>query len=357
VGCASRRFEKKGTGVSASPQLELASALGAIPSIPAGWALLCSENELRHGPAVRQVAGQRLVVFRTATGQVGVLDSRCAHLGADLTRGRVVGEALECPYHSWSYRPDGTCDRVPADPTAACDVRQTSYPAEVRHGFVYYFHAPRALYPLPFYDAIDPGEFVCSKPIEIALDCPWYMVGVNAFDFQHLHAVHERRLLDTPLVDSPTPWSRAATTRSVVGSSTWYDRVMRTVSGPHAEMTATSWAGSLIFVRVQFARMTTYGMVSVRPAGERKTVTHILAYLPRSRRRLLDVARLRIRRFFIHQFLRADGSRLDGLRAGPLHLIGADRELREYLLWLASVSNGLPADTVATRNTRVLVSS
>jgi phenylpropionate dioxygenase-like ring-hydroxylating dioxygenase large terminal subunit len=307
--------------------------------------LLCSERDLRHGPAVREVGGHRLVVFRTGAGRVGVLDARCAHLGADLSRGRVVGETLECPFHSWSYRPDGRCERLPAGPTEACDVRQTSYPAEIRHGFVYYFHAPRALYPLPFYDAVDPCEFVCAKPLEFVLDCPWYMVGANAFDFQHLYAVHERRLLEPPRVDSPTPWSRAATTRSVVGNSTWYDRVTRRVSGSAAEMTATSWGGSLILVRVRFARMTTYGIVSVRPLGENRSVTHILAYLPRSRSALLDAARLRVRRFFIHEFIRGDGMRLDGLRAGPLHLIGADRELRAYLLWLACISNGLSADS------------
>jgi phenylpropionate dioxygenase-like ring-hydroxylating dioxygenase large terminal subunit len=343
--------------VSASPQLELASALRAIPSIPAGWALLCSEPELRRGPAVRQLLGQRLVVFRTATGRVGVLDSRCAHLGADLARGRVVGETLECPYHSWSYRPDGTCERLPAEPAAACDVRQISYPSEVRHGFVYYFHAPRALYPLPFYEALDPCEFVCSKPLEIVLDCPWYMVGANAFDFQHLYAVHERRLLDAPRVDSPTPWSRVATTRSDVGSSTWYDRFTRRLAGPDAEMTAASWAGSLIFVRVRFARMTTYGMVSVRPLGENKTVAHILAYLPRSRSMAFDAARVRVRRFFIHEFLRADVSRLNGLRAGPLHVIEADRELRAYLLWLACASNGEPTEGFGMNKPELAVSS
>ena len=342
--------------MSASRQFGLASALRAIPSIPAGWALLCSERELRRGPIVRQVLGQRLVVFRTATGRIGVLDSRCAHLGADLARGRVAGETLVCPYHSWSYRPDGTCERVPAEPAAACDVRQLSYPAEARHGFVYYFHAPRALYPLPFFDAVDPDQYVCSTPIEIVLECPWYMVGVNAFDFQHLHAVHERRLLESPRVDSPTPWSRAATTRCAVGSSTWYDCAMRAFAGPDAEMTAASWAGSLIFVRVRFARMTTYGMVSVRPLGENSTVTHILAYAPRSKSMALDAARLRVRRFFIGEFVRADASRLDGLRAGPLHTIDADRELRAYLLWLARASNGLQADSFTMR-TRELVAS
>jgi len=334
----------------ASRRVDVERALVMFPAVPAGWTLLCSERELRNGPAVRQIFGRRLAIFTTASGRVGVLDARCGHLGADLARGRVIGDALECPYHSWRYRTDGTCENVPAEPAAACDVRQPSYPAEVRHGFVYYFHAPRALYPLPFYDGIDPAEFVCSPPIEIALECPWYMVGANAFDVQHLYAVHERRLLEPPRVESPTPWSRTVTTRSLVGSSTWYDRIIRDVCGPDAEMTATTWSGSLIFVRVRFARMTTFGMVSVQPLAGNRTAAHIVAYLPRSRSRLLDAARLRIRRVFIHAFVRADRSRLDGLRPGPLHLIDADHELRAYLQWVASASSGLPAEGMTTQS-------
>ena len=87
-------------------------------------------------------------------------------------------------------------------------------------------------------------------------------------------------------------------------------------------------------------------MVSVRPLGDNRTAAHIVAYLPRSRSRLLDAARLRLRRFFIHAFVGADRSRLDGLRPGPLHLIDADDELRAYLQWVARASNGLPADAM-----------
>jgi len=332
---------------------EVASVLAKLPTIPMGWSLLCTERDLLKGPTVCQVLGERLVAFRTATGRIGVLDSRCGHLGADLAKGRVVGEALECPYHSWSYCPDGSCERLPAQPEAARDVRQVRYPAEVRQGLVYYFHAPRALFPLPFFDGEDPEKFVCSKPLDIVLECPWYMVSANSFDFQHLHSVHERRLLEVPQAECPSPWSRVARSRSAVGTSTWYDRVTHLFSGPEAEMTATDWGGSLIFVRVRFNRTTTYGMVSVRPLEGNKTLVKIVAHLPRTRSILLDAAHVRLRLLFIHWFLRSDASRLEGLRVGPMHLIEADRELLAYLQWLVRASNGLPADSTGSSQTRL----
>lgn len=327
---------------------ETASVVAKLPSIPMGWSLLCAERDLLKGPAVCQVLGERLVAFRTATGRIGVLDSRCGHLGADLAKGRVVGEALECPYHSWSYCPDGSCERVPAQPEAAKDVRQTGYPAEVRQGLVYYFHAPRALFPLPFFEGEDPDKFVSSKPLDIVLGCPWYMVGANSFDFQHLYSVHERRLLEVPRAECFSPWSRMARSRSAVGTTTWYDRITHWLSGPEAEMTATDWGGSLIFVRVRFKRTATYGMVSVRPLEGNKTLVQIVAHLPRTRSVLLDAARVQVRLLFIRWFLRSDESRLEGLRAGPMHLIEADRELLAYLQWLVRVSNGLPANSAGS---------
>jgi phenylpropionate dioxygenase-like ring-hydroxylating dioxygenase large terminal subunit len=330
---------------------EVSSVVAKLPPIPMGWSLLCAERDLRNGPIACQGIGERLVTFRTAAGRIGVLDSRCGHFGADLAKGRVTGETLVCPYHSWSYRPGGGCERLPAHQESACDVRQGSYPAEVRQGLVYYFHGPKALFPLPFFDGEDPEKFVASKPLDILLECPWYMVGANSFDFQHLYSVHERRMLEPPLAECPTPWSRRARTRSAVGTSTWYDLVARRFSGPEAEMTATDWGGSLIFVRVRFDRTTTYGMVSLRPLGSNKTLVQVVAHLPRTRSALLDAARVRLRLLFIHLFLRSDATRLDGLRAGPMHLIQADREFLAYLQWLALASNGLPAESPAPSQT------
>ena len=66
------------------------------PSFPASWYPLCRSSELKR----RQVLGLEafgfdLAVFRTASGKVVALQAQCVHMGADLSRGRVVGEAGE----------------------------------------------------------------------------------------------------------------------------------------------------------------------------------------------------------------------------------------------------------------------
>jgi phenylpropionate dioxygenase-like ring-hydroxylating dioxygenase large terminal subunit len=276
------------------------------------------------------------------------MDARCAHMGADLGRGKVVGESLECAYHRWRYGLDGRCERIPCISPSPIPsfAQQEVYPAEIYNDLVFVFHGARALYPLPFFDGRAPQDFVCSEPFVIELECPWYMIGANAFDFQHLYSVHERQLLETPAVQTRGPFARVARTVSRVGHLGWYDGFVRRICGDTAEMTVTDWSGCLIFVRVRLRRAVTYGMVSVRPLSENRVRVYIFAFLENSRteiaRTLVDPLRTRVRRLFIEQFVRADAERLSGIRKGPLNLIAADEELSKYFEWLTHAANGIP---------------
>src|SRR5207244_4267535 len=93
-----------------------APAASRFAAYPATWYLFGAAGELRRGPVSRDMLGRRLVAFRTASGRLGVMDARCAHLGADLARGCVDGEIIRCPFHHWEYDLDGHCTRIPGDP-------------------------------------------------------------------------------------------------------------------------------------------------------------------------------------------------------------------------------------------------
>jgi phenylpropionate dioxygenase-like ring-hydroxylating dioxygenase large terminal subunit len=60
------------------------------------------------------VLEKNLVVFRTTSGKIHVLDAFCPHLGANIgVGGSVVGEDIRCPFHSWTFNGDGICTSVP----------------------------------------------------------------------------------------------------------------------------------------------------------------------------------------------------------------------------------------------------
>ena len=63
------------------------------------------------------LAGVDLAVWRSDTGRINAWDDRCPHRGMRLSHGFVRGDALNCIYHGWRYREDGTCGHIPAHPS------------------------------------------------------------------------------------------------------------------------------------------------------------------------------------------------------------------------------------------------
>lgn len=61
------------------------------------------------------IAGQPLLMVRQHDGSIRVLHNRCAHKGAQLATAPAgnAGRIFRCPYHSWTYRLDGTPLGVP----------------------------------------------------------------------------------------------------------------------------------------------------------------------------------------------------------------------------------------------------
>lgn len=336
----------------------LHAPIAALPASPAGWIFFCNERDLRRGPVAVDHMDRRLVGFRSKSARIGILDARCQHLGADLSRGRVIDECLECPYHHWQYAIDGRCKDIPQSLDVPAFARQKSYPVETRHGLVFMWNGPRPLYPLPFFEDLACEECACAGPRAIELDCPWHIVGANAFDSQHLYSVHERVLQEPPQIRHRGPFALSSQTVVKVSGQGWYDRFIRLASGPVATMTATNWSGSLIFVRVQLERTTTYGMVSLQPLGKERVRAHVFAFLPCSRsalsQKMWDPLRTALRLYFIGQFLRDDAVRLQGIRSGAVNLIDADVELARYFQWLARTANGLPGTVEDTESQELI---
>ena len=81
-----------------------------------GWHIVLFSQELRVGE-VKQLRyfDQDLVAFRGESGRVAVLDAHCPHLGANLGsgEGRVRGDNIACPFHGWTFNPQGQCVDIP----------------------------------------------------------------------------------------------------------------------------------------------------------------------------------------------------------------------------------------------------
>lgn len=84
-------------------------------SIPNGWFQLAYSDELDVGVTLPlRYFDRDLVLFRTDSGEIALLDAFCPHLGAHLGHGGVVeGENIRCPFHAWEFDRGGACRKVP----------------------------------------------------------------------------------------------------------------------------------------------------------------------------------------------------------------------------------------------------
>lgn len=102
------------------------------------WYVAAWSSELGHEPAYKKIIGEHVLLFRGESGQVIALDDTCPHRFAPLHKGKVVGDAIECPYHGLRFGAQGDCVHNPFDakvkPAAA---RRHAYPVVERDRFIW----------------------------------------------------------------------------------------------------------------------------------------------------------------------------------------------------------------------------
>ncbi|MEV8006973.1 Rieske 2Fe-2S domain-containing protein [Streptomyces parvus] len=101
-----------GQAISEGPTPADAAGAPALP-FPSGWSALAFSHELRPRTVLtRPLAGRDVVLYRTSAGALRAVHPYCPHLGAHLGLAKIEGENLTCPFHFFSFGPDGACVRT-----------------------------------------------------------------------------------------------------------------------------------------------------------------------------------------------------------------------------------------------------
>ncbi|HEX8468311.1 MAG TPA: aromatic ring-hydroxylating dioxygenase subunit alpha [Allosphingosinicella sp.] len=156
-------------------------------AIAAGWHPVAFSASVGVRPVAARLMGRRLVVARDADGPF-LLDDRCPHRGAPLSRGRMESGAIVCPYHGWRFGRGGDCLEVPGSRLPGAAAR--ALPSVDRAGLLW---TSLAESPGPFPRLPDALE-------DPSLDRFWWPLGPspaglldaieNHLDPAHPHQVH-----------------------------------------------------------------------------------------------------------------------------------------------------------------------
>ncbi len=178
--------------------------------IPNQWYVVLESGEVPGDRPVGVVRlGEKLVLWRDTQGRPVCQRDKCAHRGAALSAGKVVGDCVECPFHGLQYDATGRCQLIPANGKVAQVPERFqvhTYPTRDAHGFIWLWwgEAREDLPPLPWFDDLDD-----SFPYATFKD-HWtvhYSRAIeNQLDVAHLPFVHYntigrggRTLIDGPV--------------------------------------------------------------------------------------------------------------------------------------------------------------
>ena len=176
--------------------------------MPFGWFALCYSDELAVGEVKPlRYFDRELVLWRGEDGAPRLLDAYCPHLGAHMGYGgRVDGQHLQCPFHSWRWDGEGRAVEVPYSKSippkmkrAACE---RSYPTAEVNGFVWAWWHPEhvaPLYQLTPFEEVGHPDWTDYEKHEWIVHGPMQALAENGADSAHFKYVHG--VVDNPDYD------------------------------------------------------------------------------------------------------------------------------------------------------------
>jgi 5,5'-dehydrodivanillate O-demethylase oxygenase subunit len=157
------------------------------------WYPVATLPELLQEPVLAvTLLGENLALYRTNSGELGLIAQRCPHRGASLAYGIPEEDGLRCPYHGWKFSRTGNCLEQPAEPedsTFKDRVHIPAYPVQEMGGLIWAYLGPQPAPLLPRFDLFVRDDL--EREIGITrLPCNWLQIMENSLDPVHLEYLH-----------------------------------------------------------------------------------------------------------------------------------------------------------------------
>jgi phenylpropionate dioxygenase-like ring-hydroxylating dioxygenase large terminal subunit len=155
------------------------------------WYVAASSDEVTRKPMGRVLLGEPVVMYRKENNTVVALENRCCHRRAPLHRGDVVGDALQCGYHGFTFDESGACIKVPGMTTPPKNARVKSYRVIERHRWIWIWmgEATPDESLIPDFHQNDHPQWASARGL-IPLAANYLLYVDNLLDLSHVGFVH-----------------------------------------------------------------------------------------------------------------------------------------------------------------------
>lgn len=163
------------------------------------WWVADYASALGEGILSLDILGKPVILYRLSNGQPAALHGFCPHRSAPLSLGRVVGDAVSCGYHGFTFNAMGECIDIPSQPGApsACSIR--SYPSVEQGGLIWIWTGdPSQADPAAIPDTQSMGlgaeGWIVEQTSAYTINARYSLLIDNLMDLSHISFVHTKTI-------------------------------------------------------------------------------------------------------------------------------------------------------------------
>ena len=165
------------------------------------WYVAAFSSEVGRSLMSRRLLDEYVAFYRTEDGRPVALADRCPHRGLPLSKGKLVGDRVQCGYHGLEYGTSGRCERVPSQESIPPRLRVTSYPLIERWQWIWIWMgdpecADPALLPDQVSLGVERPGFTATPFFHMEMAANYQLMHDNLLDTSHLTFLHSA-LLDS----------------------------------------------------------------------------------------------------------------------------------------------------------------
>lgn len=144
-----------------------------------------------------EIMETRLVLWRKKNGTVVCVRDRCSHRNVHLSKGKLVGDCVKCPYHGWTFNGEGELSNVPSEGPDGKSFKHRhveKFAVREQQGLVWVWMGrdkqpdpAKHPFPMPYYDTEGWKTYYMVTPFDNGVT----HLAENFMDVPHTVFVHE----------------------------------------------------------------------------------------------------------------------------------------------------------------------
>lgn len=160
------------------------------------WYVAAWSNEIKTELSTRKILGVSLALYRNREEKVVAMLDSCPHRRFPLSQGKLLGDAVQCRYHGFTFRSSGDCIAIPAQERVPAGYKVRTYPTVEKWEWVWIWMGDPELADeslIPNHSAVKDGDAAWTPVIGgvETLQARYALFHENLLDLSHLSFLHE----------------------------------------------------------------------------------------------------------------------------------------------------------------------